>query len=341
MSQAVNQKLRQVILATFAADSFSLGAHWEYDAVNIVAKYKRLVDLQAPIASYHAGKKAGDLTHIGYNALMLLDVLSEQSNSPSNFLSVNLSETLQAYISKWRTAWDVADADLPGYKDGATKQTLAGLKEGRSGIEAASDDDDMSHTLRWFPLIAIINDEETLVQGAKTIVSSFQKSANQSLTAEFFARTFYRVFYLHQTPMDAVNSAATHMDSPWLNERIAHGQKLSDEYAHDSLTALQSLGPIKEFGTKKVYTGLACGTEFGLPAVIYHLQEAGKFKSKQPSEQIIDTVNAGGNSNARAIAIALILYSEHGVEADQVAQGWINHLNAKKQVEDDLNKILQ
>jgi len=273
--------------------------------------------------------------------LLLLDVLAERSNNQSNFLSVNFPDTVQAYMSKWRTTWDVADDVLPAYKDSATKQTLAGLKEGKTGVEAASTDDDMSHTLRWFPLIAVLKDQEQLVQAAKLITSSFQKGENQIIAAEFYARVFYHVFHNHLSPLDAIGAAANHMDSPWLNERIAHGEKLSDEYAHDSLAALRSLGEVKEFGGKKIYTGLSCGTGYGLPAVIYHLTQASKFASKPPSEWIIDTVNAGGNSNARAIALALILYSHHGNDADQTMQSWISNMKAKSHIEDDLNKVLQ
>ena len=69
----MNDRYQAMVMASFVADSFALGAHWIYDRAVIRDSFGRLDDLQAPgSTSFHAGKGRGDFTHYGDQALALL-----------------------------------------------------------------------------------------------------------------------------------------------------------------------------------------------------------------------------------------------------------------------------
>ncbi len=62
----MNQKIKQVIMASFLADALSLGVHWVYDTNEIKKKYGRLEQMVKPeIAPYHSFKEKGEFTHYG------------------------------------------------------------------------------------------------------------------------------------------------------------------------------------------------------------------------------------------------------------------------------------
>jgi len=104
-SYTMNPLIHDVIFASFAADSFSLGAHWEYDTDKIRSTFpQQLTSLHSPLSSYHAQKHAGDQTHIGDNALLFLQHLADQHSFKKS-----------AYIQSWLAVWDVQQP--PGYVD--------------------------------------------------------------------------------------------------------------------------------------------------------------------------------------------------------------------------------
>jgi len=68
--------------------------------------------------------------------------------------------------------------------------------------------------------------------------------------------------------------------------------------------------------------------------VILHEDDA------DPTQAIIDDVNVGGNSNARSIAIATILYGYRGISGFKVNE-WIQGLKHRAEIEAALTKIQQ
>jgi len=318
-SSSSSQRARDSVLAGFAADSFSLGAHWEYNQSAITNAFKgRLTTLSAPLSSYHKGKTAGDLTHIGFNSLLLLRSLAQKE-------SFDASDAL----SLWKSAYEGAQGGSH-YLDSATKGTLSGLRAGKSGREAASSDDDMSHTIRWFPLVLIETlGKEEFVNAAATVTSSFQRAENQSLTAKFFAHVLYSVLYESLTPSAAMAVAAQQLNSSWLNAKIALGQKTTQAQP-DANKALASFG-------------LACSIDQGVPAFVYGVIRGEKEHDKGVplSETVIDTVNGGGNCNARAISIATVLYAWKGIEpSDKKMLEWIAGLKQRQEIEADIAKLV-
>ena len=313
-ASSLTSTIHQAILATFAADSLSLGAHWEYQTDAILSAFKGKVDhLAAPLASYHAGKAAGDLTHIGDNALLLLEQLA---HSPDHRFD------LPSYLKAWQAKWDVTPA--PGYVDHATKTVLQGLKEGKAGAALASTDDDLSHSSKFFPLLAspaYQSDEQALVDATRTLVSTFQKGEPELLSGEFLARVAFRVIVGRQLPSAAVDAVTAHINHPWLTERVQLGKTHAGA---TDLDALRSFGEKRDMGNgKQIYTALSCSTKYGLPAVVHYVV---KYEGvEDPTVALVEDVSIGGNSNARVMAVALLLFGHRGglkgAKVEQLIEG--------------------
>ena len=66
---------KAMVLASFAADSLALGAHWIYDTAEIRRKFGRVEGLIAPECRFLSPGQGsgGDFTHYGDQALVLLE----------------------------------------------------------------------------------------------------------------------------------------------------------------------------------------------------------------------------------------------------------------------------
>ena len=322
-SAAVPASVHDAILAGFAADSLSLGAHWEYDTDVILRAFHGKVEhLAAPISAYHSGKSAGEQTHTGDNSLYLLEAIAASPNAFS----------IDTYMQYWRSKWDVVNP--PAYVDHATKVTLEGLRAGKTGREAASTDDDMSHAAKFFPLLAIYHtDEQQLVDAVKQLVTSFQRGVNEEATGEWMARVAFRVIIHKQKPSLAIDQVTAEMGNAWLRERVALGKKSA---MHNDVDALRSYGESKQRGDKTFYTGLSCGTAYGIPAVVHYVN---KYEdSSDPAIALIEDVSIGGNSNARSIVTAILLFGYRGLDSDKM-NGWIAGLKNRPRIEELLKQI--
>ena len=291
---SLTSTIHQTVLATFAADSFALGWHWNYFPSG------KLDHLTTPVASYHAGKAAGDQTHIGDNALLLLEHLAQ---SPDHRLD------LPTYLHAWQAKWNTTPP--PGYVDHATKTVLQGLKDGKTGDALASTDDDLSHSSKFFPLLAspaYQRDQEALVDATRQLVSTFQSGDNERTSGEFLARVAYRTIVGREKPSAAIDAVVAQINNDWLTDRVKAGKASAAEADAD---ALRSFGERKEMGEKgTLYTGLSCGVKYGVPAVVHYVV---KYEdAEDPTVALVEDVSAGGNSNARSMASALLLFGHRG-----------------------------
>ena len=75
-----------MVLASFAADSLALGAHWIYDTQRIEKEFGRIETFIKPKAdSYHPSKDRGEFTHYGDQAFALLEsIASAQGFEPDD-----------------------------------------------------------------------------------------------------------------------------------------------------------------------------------------------------------------------------------------------------------------
>ncbi|MEC9490145.1 MAG: ADP-ribosylglycohydrolase family protein [Halanaerobiales bacterium] len=74
----MKNKRKDLIKAVFVADALSFGSHWVYSTDQLKEEYSGIIDeYRAPMAKFHQGKEAGDLSHYGEQAYALLKSISE------------------------------------------------------------------------------------------------------------------------------------------------------------------------------------------------------------------------------------------------------------------------
>jgi len=220
-----------------------------------------------------------------------------------------------------------------GYKDHATSDTIKNLKEGKSGLSAASSDDDLGHSSKFFPLLAAYEKEDELASAARALVAVQQANPNNILTGEFLSRVIFRIYHSRTAPIDAIKNVTAELNNDWLTAAVQQG---INSAAEDDASFIHSLGQVKTSGDKKIYTGLSCSINYGLPAFVHY---AIKYSNSLPSQAVIHDINIGGNSAARSIAIATALISWKGIKDDQKFHEWIGGLKKKTQIEGLLQQI--
>lgn len=72
---------KNLVESIFIADALSFGSHWVYDIEKVKEEYSGLItEFTKPMAKFHEGKEAGELSHYGEQAFALLKSISEQDN---------------------------------------------------------------------------------------------------------------------------------------------------------------------------------------------------------------------------------------------------------------------
>jgi ADP-ribosylglycohydrolase len=170
---------RDFIVPSFFGDALALGPHWIYDAGSIAARYPGGIrEYDEPRSSYHPGKAAGDFTHLGDQALALLESLAGHGGS------------LVAWPADWRAWAERIRGDKSSYLDGATRGTLENLAAGRS---QPSDSSDLAGAARIAPLFAVHGDLAPLVAAARAQTAVTHGDPRVTDAAEFFARAAFAV----------------------------------------------------------------------------------------------------------------------------------------------------
>ncbi len=174
-----NDSAKAMVFASFIGDALSLGPHWIYDTEKLKALFGRVGDyITPPKGSYHAGKEAGDFTHYGDQALVLLESLAERGGFGAEDFSL-----------RWRALFE----GYKGYVDGATRETLKNLATGVEPLKTGSSSNDLAGASRIAPIVcAYKDDEDAMVYAARTQTRMTHNHPDVIDTAEFFARVTRR-----------------------------------------------------------------------------------------------------------------------------------------------------
>jgi len=297
---SARERYAGLLQGAFLGDSLALGAHWLYDQREIVRLFDRVTDLQAPLPeSYHPGKEAGDLTHYGDQALVLMESLNACGG---NFV-------MDDFAKRWRKFWETSKS----YRDKATKQTLIHLQEGHGFTTSGSDIADLGGTVRIAPLLAALREEDqsTIVAAARA-QTAFTHAAPLALdTTEFIARTVFLIMR-GVTVVSALHMAAA---LPY--------KKLPAEAWLKSAQELQALPT----GEAVEELGQACPIEQALPSIFAILLRHGDSFE----DALIENVMAGGDSAARGAILGMLLGAAHGQRA--IPERWALALQAQPQID--------
>ncbi|QTA81590.1 ADP-ribosylglycohydrolase family protein [Desulfonema limicola] len=295
-----------MVLASFAADSLSLGAHWIYDVQKITDTYGRIESLIKPGPdSYHNTKNAGEFTHYGDQTYILLQSLAAEK-----------AFDLNDFSSRWQKMFE----NYNGYIDGATSKTLAYYAKGRSPEKAGSHTGDFGGPARIAPLVYLYSDDiETLVESVRTQTAMTHNDPNTLDTAEFFARAVVLVLN-GSSPVEALKqTAASHFDMSPISMWVSDGIKSKDQ---DTISVISGFGQ-------------ACSTSLVFPGVIHLIARY----ENDLKEALIQSIMAGGESAARGAVTGMILGAYLGIE--QLPQEWTAGMKKISEIKKLLDSLIE
>ncbi len=297
----MHQHAKAMVLASFAADSLALGAHWIYDTAVIDNDLGRVDSLRRPPPdSYHPTKEAGEFTHYGDQTLVLLSSIAEKRVFD-----------LDRFARDWQALFD----GYSGYRDHATKETLKNFAAGKTPDAAGSASTDLGGAVRIAPLACLYRDSrDDLRAAARAQTAMTHRDPIVIDSAGLLADVLWRVLR-GEKPTGALEAAAA--DRPTLKKAVENG--------------LQSAGrptraTIKGFGQM-------CETPAALPSVV-HLVATYENDLKTA---LVENVMAGGDSAARGMAVGMILGAHLGRGA--IPDPWLQGLKAGGRIAELLDNI--
>lgn len=284
-------KLRDGVMAAFAADALALGVHWVYDVARIKERYGRLDHLTAPeIAPFHKNRQKGDFTHYGDQMRVLLESLHHSNRFD-----------LADFATRWQALFDRYD----GYLDNATKTTRSHFQAGRSPKSAGSDSTDLGGAARMVPIALFHgNDADTFIDAARQQTAMTHNHPLVLDTARFFALAALETAD-GADPVSALRSAADQLPSgSAVTDLVARGLASVEKQTSQAISGF----------------GRACDTTEALPGTIHLIARY----PKDLKTALIENIMAGGDSSARGILCGFILGIHNGLDA--VPQNWLEEM---------------
>ena len=301
---SMNDNAKAMVLASFAADSLALGAHWIYDTEKIVKDFGRVDRLLAPPKnSYHPTKKRGEFTHYGDQTLLLLQSVSDKGRFD-----------LEHFATRWRQF----SSTSTGYLDHATKETLLHFSEGKAPGQSGAASTDLGGPARIAPLVYRYRDDlPSLLAAVRQQTAMTHTGPGVAEGAEFLARTTLSILHgasIEKALADSLEQGVADID---LDLRL---RKAMDTAGRDTGQT------IKEFGQM-------CAMNAALPGVVHLVLRYGD----NLREGLVENVMAGGDSAARGLVTGMLLGAAGGREAIPVE--WLEDMTAFGRIRQLLDDI--
>lgn len=300
----MEDKARDMVLASFVGDALSLGVHWIYNTNVIDKKWGRVETYIKPERpTFHPTKDIGEFTHYGDQTLVLLRSVAEQFG----FDKLRFAES-------WKTFFDTYD----GYFDGATKSTLANIEGASNAAEGGSESDDFAGAARIAPLVYYYRrNPDQLVDSVRAQTRVTHNHPEVIDTAEFFARTTISVLAGNR-PTEAVQHTLNdHFNREPFRKWVDEGVNSAET---DTRQAMLDLGQ-------------KCEVNEAFPCTIHVIA---KYEDNLKTA-LIENIMAGGDSAARGLAAGMVLGAYLG--SDGMPPDWLSDLKAYSEITDLLDQI--
>lgn len=295
---------KAMVLASFVGDALALGPHWEYDTTALAQRFGPVTGYIEPAEdSYHAGKKAGELTHYGDQTLVLLDSLAARGCFD---------------LDDFATRWQQLFANYDGYVDGATRMTLKIFNFGEGPANSGSNSSDLAGAARVAPLVfALHRDLPALVEAVRGQTKMTHNHARVIEAAEFFARTAWAVLG-GKTPVAALELAAEagYASAP-ISQWLRLGLASADQ---DTVEAIAGFGQ-------------TCHIDEAMPGVIHLIAR----HPRNLASCLTQNVMAGGDSAARGLLAGMVVGAAVGMAG--LPKAWVGGLAAGKRIAEELQII--
>ncbi len=266
-------KIEDLVKSSLVIDSYCLGTHWVYDEEQLINNSIDWNSLNAPIAMWHKGKRAGDFTHYGDQTLWLYEFLKDKNSFDEKAFKDFWFEKMQTYT---------------GYMDGASRNTIENIK---NKIEpSGSTSTDLSIVGRIAPLLKVSKTKEEFFKNVEKFVSITHNSQLAKECTDFFAKLLILVLEkndIKESILKLKDECNEHFQ-----DMIEKALNSKDE---DSFKAIRDFGP-------------ACGINDGFSGVIHLLIKYDNLK-----EMIISNSKAGGDTSARAMIATIIFMANHEI----------------------------
>lgn len=300
----MEDRKKALVMASFAADSLALGAHWIYNTEKIRKEFGRVDRLLKPLPnSFHPARDKGEFTHYGDQAFVLLESVALRGDFD-----------IEDFSSRWRNLF----RDYKGYVDQATKATLQNFAQGKQPLEAGSSSSDLAGASRMAPLVCrYAQDLDVLVPSAG---DQTRMTHNHPLVvegAEFFATVCWKVLR-GDTPVSTIQRLADekYRNSP-LSEWIKKGLASKGE---------ESVVAIGRFGQ-------SCHADEALAGVVHLIARY----ENDIKEALIQSVMAGGDSAGRGMMVGMVLGAYLGSQS--LPAEWISGLKREKEIRSLIDRI--
>ncbi len=228
-------RVKEIVLATLIADSYSLGAHWIYDEKQLENLKLDWNELNAPCAIWHKGKTAGDFTHYGDQTIWLYEFLKDKQ-------SFNDKEYAKYWLEQIRV--------YNGYIDSSSKNSITALSNEEVTGACSSD---LSIVGRIASLLLVSNSKKEFLENVAKFVKLTHNSLQTINASIFFAKLLLKVFE-NKEIQEAINELKDESNSD-IQEFIIKAQQTKTD---DTLKVIREFGP-------------ACGTSEGFGGVLHLL----------------------------------------------------------------------
>ncbi|SKA65046.1 ADP-ribosylglycohydrolase family protein [Desulfobaculum bizertense] len=296
-SLSPQERAAGALLGMFAGDALALGPHWIYSTDEIHKKLSNPEQYSAPIQSqYHKDKGAGDQTHYGDQALVLLESVS----AAHGFELENFFEDWQKLFEKYS-----------GYRDKATKETLNNIASGSGPESSGSNSADISAASRLGALIpALYGDFDALEEAA---VAQARMTHNTPVVLDatrFFVRVLRDIFDGKSMPEAIALACAADY------EQANMEQSLEESRFMLNLTSVEAV--------PKLGQGCTMNAAFrsSLHLLLRHPENI--------KDALVENVLCGGDSAARGMLLGTVLGAVYGPAA--IPENWLAELTAKDRI---------
>lgn len=267
-------KTKELVFASLVVDSYCLGAHWVYDEKQLRDENIDWESLNAPLALWHKGKKAGDFTHYGDQVLWLYEFLEDKTTFNQDDFSLFWFEKMQSYT---------------GYIDGASRNTMENIKQKIK--PSGSSSTDLSIVGRIVSLLKVSQNPVDFYENVQKFIQTTHNSEKAILCGDFFAKLLMMVLEKNDIEMAILKLKNDY--PPAFQAMIQKGVDSKEKETFDTIRAF----------------GSACDIDEGFSGVIHLL-----CKYKNIKDMLQENAKAGGDSSARGMIASMIFLANHSLE---------------------------
>lgn len=318
MDSQLKGRVKGMVLGQFLGDAASLGVHWIYNTSDIEQAHPNgLRGFEVPpVGHYHAGKLAGDPTHYGDAAWVLLEVLAEETD-------FNVVTFGQSFVEKMDPS-----RGYTGYFDSATRGTLENYRNHLEasdepyGFQEGADDDQLATITVLAILVAFYAarnnglpaDRSEIFEQIETLTRIRQNNDR----AVAYCRAHARLL------LEILGGRDLHSSFHHVEEQLDSEAKLDREVRRKLKDAFQ----LKHKSTLEAtdLLGQSCPLICSFPSAV----QATAKHNEDFATAILETARAGGDNAGRAAMIGSWIGARIG--ADELPREWIGKLNRAERI---------